>query len=317
MDYDEMFVGMNASFSAASIRLRKKNAVELFRSQESTLGRFAFYLTASSLLLSCSSSTTTAPLREDSSVVSSTALKGSLDLELIYMSHFGGSRGSSTATIEYKINAKLASESNIAACMEQKGFHYSVPTKEQLMAERKDPPGKTREERVSYGFGISLSLPGKQPPTQDPNNPASQSNEFREALGGKEGCRTLGKTREQKIDSIVQEFTPLVTDLWKRFEADPVVQGSEKSWRECMENQGYMYENKDKIREDVAVKFKALDDSPLKLSELQEFERRLAVADFDCQAAVDAVRNPVMDRLMTDFHEKHKMTIIERLKSVQ
>lgn len=132
-----------------------------------------------------------------------------------------------------------------------------------------------------------------------------------------------------------EDINDQISDLYERIDNDPRVQSARQAWTDCMADAGHpgleeVYDGQELVSDRMAElygwaspegeDFEAEDDGsvvvapsatpsvdPAALAELQDFERAVAVADYQCRRDhYDPQYNAVRDELENQFIEEHR-----------
>ncbi len=221
-----------------------------------------------------------------------------------------------------------ATESLIASCMADAGFEY-VPVDVTAILEVEEwlrtAPTMSREEYKSqWGYGIStrFDFPAREVGLGPQNlaiyDELSEADQvaYDRTLFGDDTDATFAITLDDEdfsstggcTRSAVEEVFPpemlaatFVNPKDILVEFDPRVQAAEEEWIDCMQEEGYDYEDQDEIIEEYEERLDVVSEGedPEELTgarldalnELQAEEIAVAMRDLECQAPVDeAVR---------------------------
>jgi len=173
------------------------------------------------------------------------------------------------------------------------------------------------EDRQTRGYGISIQPENADVPEESaPNQAVPGGPGYNEALSGPEGCRSSATEMQSMIAETVEAYLPEFGSVWERYLSDEDVRGAEDEWRDCMAGQGYDAESTFDLQEQISGAVGLVTDE-LSLTEVQEFERRAAVADFECSERLVSVSGSVLESLMEDFEDEFGIQIISDLEDIR
>jgi hypothetical protein len=214
----------------------------------------------------------------------------------------------------------------VADCMKRLAFPYTPVSPPQAYADAGLPP---REWAAKYGFGYTTQM--DSPPTEDrdPNfeyqstlSPTEQSR-YRTALFGdgtstNGGCRTLAEARVIKPRTIALESVrDLVSELSATRATDLRLNQAETQWSNCARAAGMptgRLEARGVAQTLFANRLSQIElpqggYDQAKLAALQEEERRVAVALFECDQKYAAESEPIVKELEAAWVRRHEIEL--------
>jgi hypothetical protein len=228
-------------------------------------------------------------------------------------------------------------------CLAEAGFEYFPRERPEATASQ----FTSRDEAEEYGYGISLSFFGSddQPTVTDPNTEyrAGLSSAAQAAYdlaylgdGNRAGC--IQQVQTELYGSSGEVAAPigeLIDTIRERLRADSRYLDAEADWSACMSRAGYDFRSRDDIQNVLqnsvnellgavpdpdnpnVVTYTDVNPSP-EFTALQQRERQIAVADFDCStdSKLDEVAAAVTVELENRFLDENP-SWIERMRALQ
>lgn len=212
-----------------------------------------------------------------------------------------------TATQERRREAAAVVENALAQCMHEQGFEY-VPTPR--VAEQELPAEDARDFAARWGYGISTATTAPRITELPPMSPAEEE-AYLAALHGERatdterdpaagpgdgGCweaANAARGREPGEAAATALLAAELEVLEMSISVDLRVADQNAAWSDCMADGGFDIDGPEDapqaaITAGQAIEATATDPATSQvLSEIQDLERQIAVADLDCQDEVD------------------------------
>jgi hypothetical protein len=229
-------------------------------------------------------------------------------------------------------------EARIATCMREQGFQYVAAdyrTVRRGMSADKNLPGMSEEEFIAkHGYGVSTTYTGQPPQLSDGYNPArvglgdeniaifknlspTDQVAYNRTLLGKYADATLAVALETEDFSRMFEPDQLKATYYNPKDAlinkDPRMIGALSVYAGLMRDEGFDYKHPDEVETDIRQRLDALTDGgtiPVEkmtpaqlaaLAELQDYERRVAVKDYELAVSIF---DPVEERIEKELYAR-------------
>ncbi|MFN0029136.1 MAG: hypothetical protein ACKV2O_18415 [Acidimicrobiales bacterium] len=195
--------------------------------------------------------------------------------------------------------------------------------------------GLSESQREAY----YKALHGEQPqfdPTETPDSMMAWE---------PSGCDGDARKNIDKSQGFYQEFGEQMGEIYERIENDPELVAAEKKWATCMADKGFEYENPQAMHEEASTKMNALmgmqeatmattmvasaesdgesvetgvtivpgggmgsppEVDPEQLAEMQAWETKVAVANWDCSKDLNKLRQTVQARYEQEFIDANR-----------
>ena len=236
------------------------------------------------------------------------AIDANQEFELI----FGDSGAEDPGLVEYAIQQEQALDERIRACLENAGLDYQPRTVDQIRGELEiAEPELTRERRELIGYGISIT---------DDTSLASSArapvydDDVSDAVFSAGGCRERAAAVRTEIDQIAEQFYGEFSDTFEQYESHPEVIAAQAAWISCMAREGFDASSSSEMEEQIR---ELLADEASDLAQLQDFERRAAVADHDCHEETSAAADEVFDDMVRRFRDTAFVPFVEQVEELR
>ena len=263
---------------------------------------------ASLLLVACSSgdgATDVVAGAETQSSVGEFRIDAGSEFDLVY----GNLTTPDPGLVDYAVRQEQALDAALLVCLANEGVDFEPRTAEQIRGELEiAQPELTRERREIIGYGISIvdeSVLGS-PADVESSEAGVPEGVFREG-----GCWEQARLIRSQIEEIAQQFFGEFFDLFEKYESHPDVVEAQAAWAECMARQGFEASTSMELQEQIRASLGSGDLDPL-----QDFERRAAVADFDCESETGVAADAVIDDFLKQFREKAFVPFVEQVEKL-
>lgn len=236
---------------------------------------------------------------------------------------------------------------------EKYGFGMSTTIGENGPFGREEPGNAPQDPNAKYVESLSegereayqKALFGEQPEFDPTETESSGPINFQPS-----GCEGNARKTADKGQAFYTEFGEEMNDLYQSIESDPQIVAASKTWATCMKKAGYEYETPQAMYEDANTKVQEFyggpdgpavtiaaggasatpasapdDEAPSggpparpeidqkKLAEVQAWEKKVAVANWECSKDLNDVRREVQAKREQDFIDKNRAKIDELL----
>jgi hypothetical protein len=215
----------------------------------------------------------------------------------------------------------------IAACMKRQGWTY-VPVVTSWIAPEQLVTTDARLAKA-WGYGISTPIGAEKEfaalagdPPINPNRKYIESltdtekATYSKDLGGPEqrnerpfqfrGCMLAGEKAAAKVSKL---FDPIekrkATKINNRIRKDPDVKAALDAWKTCLANAGFRFSNSRQLIQELEKRLTIVKGNQATIAKtlpaLQDFERRVATADWHCR---QTVLDPMMEKISERYATK-------------
>lgn len=249
-----------------------------------------------------------------------TSVDAHLEATLRFEQYFGLPGAESRDLLQFGADEDQRVQASIVECMRAAGFDYQAPAP--VEHETAVLPGMRPERTWVEENGLSVLL-GPAEDTERTTDTVpfgadlseQEHGAYLEVLFGEGGCHDTATSSHQSAEAVLTAYDDHLGEIFGEYLADPSVTEADALWGACMRAVGYEFSNLDQLVSDLVRRVEEAAGDEAALRDLEGYERKAALAAYDCDEEPSELREAVVERLANEFRREYGQEIIEKLAS--